>query len=177
MNRTTTPLACLFAGITLAFTPIFAAGPIGSNSAASSGTPTTATTTSPAISTNGTNPDTDVPVLPTTTSATPGAPAGLTDTGETGFLDQDLMTGDWGGLRKTLEQDGVKFTPVLYGEVFGNPSGGASRGLIFDGLLDLNLDLDRLQQHEQHRGLQLAAPAESLDSKAILGEAGGHQDR
>jgi porin len=52
------------------------------------------------------------------------------------------MTGNWGGFRKTLENDGVKFTPVLYGEVFGNPSGGVRHGLIFDGLLDLNLDLD-----------------------------------
>ena len=122
MNRTTTPLACIFAGIAFAFNPVLAGTPAGSSPApaspASSSTPTTATTTSPAI------------------------PAGLTDTGEQGFLDQDLMTGDWGGFRKTLENDGVKFTPVLYGEVFGNPTGGVKQGVIFDGLLDLNLDLD-----------------------------------
>ena len=80
--------------------------------------------------------------MPTTTQAAPAAPEGLTDTGETAFMDQDLMTGDWGGLRKKLREDGLTFTPVYYGEVFGNPSGGMSRGTIYDGLLDLNLDLD-----------------------------------
>jgi porin len=141
MNRTTTPFACLFTGLTLAFNPLFAAGPTGSSSSASSSTPTTATTTSPALTKQAT-PDDNGPVLPTTTTASPAAPEGLSDTGDKGFLDQDLMTGDWGGFRKTLEDDGVKFTPVLYGEVFGNPSGGASHGTVFDGLLDLNLDLD-----------------------------------
>ncbi len=52
------------------------------------------------------------------------------------------MTGDWGGLRQTLGDDGLKFTPIYYGEVFGNPTGGAGQGVIYDGLLDLNLDLD-----------------------------------
>jgi porin len=52
------------------------------------------------------------------------------------------MTGNWGGLRKMLADDGLKFTPIYYGEVFGNPTGGMSQGVIYDGLLDLNLDLD-----------------------------------
>jgi len=78
----------------------------------------------------------------TTTTATPAAPAGLTDPGETGFLDQALMTGTWGGFRDSLADDGVKFSPTYIGEVFGNPSGGAAQGLIYDGLLDLALDLD-----------------------------------
>jgi porin len=126
MNRTTTPLACLFAGITLVFNPL-SASPVTDQ----------AQPEAPVLPTSA-----DSSIIPQTTSATATAPAGLTDTADTAFLDQDLMTGDWGGFRKTLENDGVKFTPVLYGEVFGNPSGGASHGVIFDGLLDLNLDLD-----------------------------------
>jgi porin len=98
---------------------------------------------SPPATTQGTlNPSDEGVVLPTAASASPGAPEGLTDSGETAFMDQDLMTGDWGGLRKTLENDGLKFTPIYYGEVFGNPTGGAGQGVIYDGLLDLNLDLD-----------------------------------
>jgi porin len=140
MNRTTTPLICLCAGTIAVCMPLFAASPTGSNTAQSSSTPTTATTTSPALS-NGTKSDANTPASPTTTT-NPAVPEGLTDAGNKGFLDQDLMTGDWGGFRKTLEDDGVKFTPVLYGEVFGNPTGGVKQGVIFDGLLDLNLDLD-----------------------------------
>ncbi len=63
-----------------------------------------------------------------------------------GFMTQDLMTGDWGGWRKKLEDDGFTFTPIYYGEIFGNPSGGARQGTIYDGLLDavLNLDLGKM---------------------------------
>ena len=58
-------------------------------------------------------------------------------------MDQDLLTGDWGGFRKTkLDDDGVKFSPTLIAEVFGNPSGGMRKGVITDGLVNLPLDLD-----------------------------------
>ena len=140
MNRITTPLACLCAGLTLVLLPARSAPPDASQvtqPGQGTTTPTTATTSSPSPAEAGHSIQ-----LPGTTTAQPGAPEGLTDTGETGFLDQNLMTGDWGGLRKTLEDDGLKFTPVYYGEVFGNPSGGVRQGTIYDGLLDLNLDLD-----------------------------------
>ena len=137
MNRTTTSLACLYAGIALAFTPVTAA-PTPDSDTAQPEAPVLPTSSNA----GAVQPSEEGVVLPTTTTATPTAPAGLTDTGETGFMDQDLMTGDWGGLRKTLENDGLKFTPVYYGEVFGNPTGGAGQGVIYDGLLDLNLDLD-----------------------------------
>ena len=65
-----------------------------------------------------------------------------TGPGGSGFWDQNYLTGDWGGLRKSLADDGVTFVPVYIGEVFGNPSGGAGQGVIYDGLLDLPLDLD-----------------------------------
>ncbi len=139
MNRSTAPIACLLTGLALISGPVFGAGPAGSNTDASSSTPTSATTTSPATQSNA---NSEAPIPPTTTPGTPAAPAGRTDSNETGFLDQDTMTGDWGGLRKTLEADGFKFTPILYGEVFGNPTGGVRQGTIFDGLMDLNFDFD-----------------------------------
>jgi porin len=85
---------------------------------------------------------TDASIIPQTATATAQAPAGLTTSADTGFLGQDLMTGDWGGLRKTLECDGFKFSPTYIGEVFGNPSGGAARGTIYDGVLNLPVDFD-----------------------------------
>jgi porin len=79
---------------------------------------------------------------PSSPTARQTSPDTNSSPGQTKFLTQDLMTGDWGGFRTTLEDDGLKFTPVYYGEVFGNPTGGMSQGLIYDGLLDLNLDFD-----------------------------------
>ncbi len=73
-------------------------------------------------------------------SAPPG-PAPTSSGGNT-FLTQDLMTGEWGGLRKKLEDDGFTFTPTYIGEVFGNPSGGMRQGATYDGLLNLVTDFD-----------------------------------
>jgi porin len=131
MNRTTVQLACLFLGSALAPTQAVAA-------------PQQQPPTSPPAANGGTlKPGTPPPGLPTCTPATSvSAPKGLTHTGETSFMDQNLMTGDWGGFRKTLENAGVKFTPTYIGEVFGNPTGGAAQGVIYDGLLNLPLDLD-----------------------------------
>jgi porin len=52
------------------------------------------------------------------------------------------LTGDWGGIRSTLKQNGVELFADYTGEVFGNPSGGKKRGLVFNGLFKLALDLD-----------------------------------
>jgi porin len=83
------------------------------------------------------------PACPTgAASPTPSPPQTTSAASQKGFLDQNQMTGDWGGLRKTFKDDGLTLTPIYYGEVFGNPTGGAAQGLIYDGLLDLNLDLD-----------------------------------
>jgi porin len=63
-----------------------------------------------------------------------------------GLWSQTYLTGNWGGERDELKKDGVQFIPDWTGEVFGNPSGGARRGVISDGVFDLplNLDLDPL---------------------------------
>jgi porin len=136
MNRTTTHLTCLLLGIILTSshtvaTPVQTEQPDVQAPTQSSTAPTAS---QPATI--------DGVVLPTTTTATPTAPAGLTTTGEPGFLDQNLMTGNWGGFRDTLADDGVKFSPTWIGEVFGNPSGGMKQGVISDGLFNLPLDLD-----------------------------------
>ena len=59
-----------------------------------------------------------------------------------GFWDQDTLNGDWGGLRKELEDDGFKVTPSYTALVIGNPSGGVRQGVVTDGLVNMQLDFD-----------------------------------
>jgi len=59
-----------------------------------------------------------------------------------GLLNHDTMTGNWGGLRSRMAEDGATFTPTWIGEVFGNPSGGRRRGVITDGAMNVALDFD-----------------------------------
>lgn len=60
---------------------------------------------------------------------------------ETGF-EGDHMTGDWRGLRTRMVDRGFHFSFGYSGEVFGNLSGGKKRGVEYEGLLELGLDVD-----------------------------------
>jgi len=55
---------------------------------------------------------------------------------------QQYLTGDWGGFRDQMLNNGVAISPVWIGEVFGNPSGGMKQGVISDGLFNVALDLN-----------------------------------
>ena len=61
----------------------------------------------------------------------------LTVSGEDGGL-----TGNWGGVRDTFAERGVEFSAIYIGEVLGNLSGGVDRGAVYEGLLELGLDVD-----------------------------------
>jgi porin len=142
MNRTTTYLASFFAGLALTSSSAWAAPLPGLEPSA----PQQQAPTSPPAANEGTlkpgqNQSASPATTPPGTSATPSSPQGLTEA-HNGIMDQDLLTGDWGGLRKQLEDDGMKLSPTYIGEVFGNPSGGARQGVIYDGLLNVALDLD-----------------------------------
>ena len=52
------------------------------------------------------------------------------------------LTGDWGGVRSTLKQNGVELSANYTAELFGNPKGGKKRSIVFDGLLKLTLDVN-----------------------------------
>ena len=56
--------------------------------------------------------------------------------------EQDFLTGDWGGLRRTLCAHGVEISATYTGEVFGIVRGGVKRGAVYDGLISLGLDVD-----------------------------------
>jgi porin len=56
---------------------------------------------------------------------------------------QDNLTGNWGGLRDKLCDDGVDFYAQSINETFGNPYGGNfGRGAIFEGELDLHISFN-----------------------------------
>ena len=58
------------------------------------------------------------------------------------FFNQDYLLGDFGGARSKLADKGVTLTPIYSAETFGNPTGGVRQGVVYDGLLDLELTID-----------------------------------
>jgi porin len=58
------------------------------------------------------------------------------------ITEADHLTGDWGGWRTRLVDRGVHLQAGYIGEVLGNVSGGTRRGAIYEGLLELALELD-----------------------------------
>ena len=63
-----------------------------------------------------------------------------------GLFERDRLTGDWGGVRKQWEDAGITFGATDVSETLSNPTGGIRQLSIYQGLLDvsLNLDLDKL---------------------------------
>ena len=56
---------------------------------------------------------------------------------------QNNLTGNWGGLRNKLFDDGFDFYSQYTSEVLGNPYGGNfGRGVIYEGLLDTRVTFD-----------------------------------
>ena len=86
-------------------------------------------TQSPAIQT---------PTSPSQPQAGPATPSNQSND----FWTRTYFTGNWNGVRDQLKNDGFAFNPIWTGEVFGNPSGGAKRGLITDGLVNVPVDFD-----------------------------------
>jgi len=59
---------------------------------------------------------------------------------------QDTLTGNWGGLRTTLQNDGISLGLQEQSEVWDNLEGGQRQGVTYDGLTtaSLRIDLDKL---------------------------------
>jgi porin len=85
-------------------------------------------------------PDYVVPGAPTQETPQTG-PQGLNT--EPGTVWQrPLLLGDLNDLRNQILYRGFALSPVLIAEVMGNVTGGAKRSAIFDGVLNLGLDID-----------------------------------
>ena len=59
-----------------------------------------------------------------------------------GFFVRPTLSGDWGGLRSKLEDEGVVFSLTQTSDVLGNINGGVKRGIEYDGLFQPQLDMD-----------------------------------
>ena len=62
------------------------------------------------------------------------------------FWTRDALTGNWGGKRSALEDDGILVAADSIDEVLGNIKGGTGTGAIYDGRLELltTLNLQKL---------------------------------
>jgi porin len=69
-----------------------------------------------------------------------------TGAAEDGLFEQEKLTGDWGGMRKMLQDAGVDLEVNDTSEILSNPVGGIKQGTIYQGLVasTLTLDLEKL---------------------------------
>lgn len=58
------------------------------------------------------------------------------------FWHRDTLTGDWGGLRTALADQGVTISASYTAEVFANVQGGMKRGREYDGVFLPQVDVD-----------------------------------
>ena len=58
------------------------------------------------------------------------------------WLHGDGVSGDWGGLRPTLQDHGVDIFGSYTTEVWGNTTGGLKQGTVYTGLLNFGVNLD-----------------------------------
>src|SRR5215472_18115246 len=73
-------------------------------------------------------------------------PAAEPAAAEDGLFERQTLTGDWGGMRKTLRDAGIDLGVIDTSEMLSNPVGGIKQATIYQGLLatTLNLDLEKL---------------------------------
>ena len=87
-------------------------------------------------------PDQDRVGVISTTTPSALTPEGLTGGPRSIFLREEAL-GDPDGLRTELATSlGISITPAYVGEVMGNPTGGIKQGVVYDGLLNVPLDID-----------------------------------
>ena len=58
------------------------------------------------------------------------------------LINQFGITGNWGGRRQALEDNGIVPYATYIGEVFTNHRGGIDTGTVYAGLLDVGIELD-----------------------------------
>ena len=65
---------------------------------------------------------------------------------ENGLFEQQKLTGDWGGMRKTLQDAGIDVEVNDTSEMLSNPVGGIKQATIYQGLVasTLTVDLEKL---------------------------------
>ncbi|MBB6250668.1 carbohydrate porin [Nitrospirillum iridis] len=102
---------------------------------------------------------------PGASSASPVGSGGAAPT-PPGFWDRDSLTGDWGGLRGRLQDDGLSLNLVYVGEVFGLTQGGVKRDGVGEGRLEATVELDAQTMLDWH-GLLLHATAYGIHGHGL----------
>jgi len=84
------------------------------------------------------------PAAPESRQSTPGGQTGVKPGEETakGFWDRANLFSDLGGLRTQLADRGITFGVTETSEVFGNPTGGVRRGVVYEGVTQFGVGLD-----------------------------------
>jgi porin len=59
-----------------------------------------------------------------------------------GLLEQDTFTGTWGGFRTDLKDRGIAISATEIGEVLGASGGPRDGGMIYEGRLEFDIDVD-----------------------------------
>ncbi len=86
--------------------------------------------------------------------------------------EREALTGDWGGARTKLLEQGVQFDATFTADLSFNPSGGIRRGEAYSGLLQLGLTLD-MEKLVGWTGGEIYAGAYFIDGKGLTtGEIG-----
>ena len=74
--------------------------------------------------------------------AEPAAAQVPASAGTESLWERQRLLGDFGGLRAALEDAGISLSMQETAEVLGNVSGGTNRGAVFEGQLQMGLDID-----------------------------------
>lgn len=84
----------------------------------------------------------DNPALRTSNPALQSEQAGKQQGAPPDFWHRNTLTGDWGGLRGQLAQEGVTVTLTYTGDLLSNVLGGIKRGTTYGGMVEPQVDLD-----------------------------------
>ncbi|TWB24828.1 OprB family porin [Nitrospirillum amazonense] len=116
-----------------------------------------------------TQPTSTQPVSPQPAGAQPGADGPADAPGPDappGFWDRDGLTGNWGGLRGRLADNGLSLNLVYVGEVFGLTQGGVKRDTVGDGRFEATVELDAQTAFDWH-GLLFHATAYGIHGHGL----------
>lgn len=81
-------------------------------------------------------------VLASATIAEPATVSAQTAPDNQDLWQQATLTGDWGGARKSLQDEGIQLSLAYNAEMLSNPIGGVKQGTIYEGLVTGTVDLD-----------------------------------
>jgi porin len=90
-----------------------------------------------------------------------------------GLFEQEKLSGDWGGMRKTLKDAGVDLEVNDTAEILSNPVGGIKQATIYQGLLATTLTLD-LEKLANWPGASLYAEGYQISGRGLSRNAIGN---